>query len=149
LVVILSNIYVYSVKLRETAIIALGHITLGYNSKPDKVLSLFYDLALSITKEVEIHFTIGETIASIVAGWQSQAMEIYLDVADAKIPEVTIDQNVIESFFSKIFDELLPSGKAAVRKAICIWILCLVKFCSKHDAVKVGRDTITKCATFR
>lgn len=114
----------------------------------EKVLSLFYELSATL-KQVEVNFTIGEAITFIAGGWKSAAMETYLDIADIPVPSpshssssspsalIEIDSSVMEGILNKIFTELLPSGKAAVKKAVCIWMLCLVKFCYNVDVIKV------------
>ncbi|CAB4480178.1 ARM repeat-containing protein [Rhizophagus irregularis] len=124
------------VKRQETSITALGHIALGESTYSEKVLSLFYDLATTINKQVEVHFTIGASITCITAGWESNEMDLYLDIADVPPPSMTIDNAVMEGVLNKIFNDLLPSNKTAAKKAVCVWMLCLVKFCSKHEMVK-------------
>ncbi|GBC07937.1 hypothetical protein RclHR1_00780017 [Rhizophagus clarus] len=124
------------VKTQETAITALGHIALGDPTYSEKVLTLFYDLASIINKQVEVHFTIGASITCMTAGWESNEMDLYLDIADVPPPSMTIDNAVMEGVLNKIFNDLLPSNRTAAKKAVCVWMLCLVKFCSKHEIVK-------------
>ena len=125
-------------QFQETAIMALGYVAFGNKSYTEKVLSLYYDLAYSLNKQVEVHFTVGESITCVAAGWESVAMEKHLDIADVSTPKIIIEPDIMENILNKIFNELLPTGKAAVKKAICVWMLCLVKFCSNHEIVKVA-----------
>ena len=94
-------------------------------------------MATTINKRVEVHFTIGASITCITAGWGSNEMDQHLDIADVSPPPIIIDNTVMEGVLNKIFNDLLPSNKTAVKKAVCVWMLCLVKFCSKHEVVKV------------
>ncbi len=94
-------------------------------------------MATTINKQVEVHFTIGESITCIAAGWESNAMDQYLDIADASPSLITINNVVMEGVLDKMFNDLLPSNKTSVKKAVCVWMLCLVKFCSKHEVIKV------------
>ncbi|RIB22041.1 proteasome stabiliser-domain-containing protein [Gigaspora rosea] len=130
------------VKTQETAITALGHIALGNSEYTEKVLSLFYDLSSSLNKQVEVNFTIGEAITCVTTGWESLALNQYLDIADASPPPTFIEHSVINGVLNKIFSDLLPSGKASVKKAVCVWMLCLVKFCSKHEVIKTALPKI-------
>ncbi|CAG8524233.1 10813_t:CDS:10, partial [Cetraspora pellucida] len=130
------------VKTQETAVTTLGHIALGNSEYTEKVLSLFYDLTSTLNKQVEVHFTVGEAITYITTGWESLALNQYLDIADASPPSISIDNSIINGVLNKIFSDLLPSGKAAVKKAVCVWMLCLVKFCSKHEIIKTALPKI-------
>ncbi|CAG8551849.1 6467_t:CDS:10 [Diversispora eburnea] len=100
-----------------------SHISMGDLKYTEKVLSLFYEFSSSL-KQVDVHFTIGEAITFITGGWKK------------------INSNVMEGVLNKIFTELLPSGKAPIKKAVCIWMLCLVKFCYNVDIIKVSLPKI-------
>ncbi|CAG8534937.1 9628_t:CDS:10 [Funneliformis mosseae] len=126
----------------KTSIITLGHIALGEPNYAEMILSLFYDLATIINKQVEVHFTIGESITCIAAGWESNSMDQYLDIADASPSLNTVDNAIMEGILVKLFNDLLPSNKTSVKKAVCVWMLCIVKFCSKHEVVKAALPRI-------
>jgi proteasome component ECM29 len=64
-------------------------------------------------------------------------MDLYLDIADVPPPSMTIDNALMEGVLNKIFNDLLPSNRTSAKKAVCVWMLCIVKFCSKHEVVKV------------
>jgi proteasome component ECM29 len=64
-------------------------------------------------------------------------MDLYFDIADVPPPSMTINNTVMEGVLNKIFNDLFPSNKTSAKKAVCVWMLCLVKFCSKHKVVKV------------
>jgi proteasome component ECM29 len=64
-------------------------------------------------------------------------MDQYLDIADVSPPQFTVDHAMMEGVLNKIFNDLLPSNRTSAKKASCVWMLCLVKFCSKHKVVKV------------
>ncbi|KAJ3025314.1 hypothetical protein HK097_006701, partial [Rhizophlyctis rosea] len=67
-------------KVQEKAITTLGHLTVGDKSLVDKVLTFFYTLPSTLTKQIEIHFTIGDAVSAVGCGWGSANMERYLDV---------------------------------------------------------------------
>lgn len=127
------------IKTQEYAIASLGHIGVGNPSNTQEVLKFFYDFGPKQTKQTEVNFTIGEAIACIGAGWKCTAMDVFADVADQEPTKLNVTDDVMDSILSTILNEMAPSPKAAAKKAACIWLLSLVKFCSTHPSVKVRR----------
>jgi len=127
------------IKTQEYAIASLGHIGVGNPSNAQEILKFFYDFGPKQTKQTEVNFTIGEAIACIGAGWQCTAMDVFADVADQEPTKLTVTDDVMDSILSTILNEMAPSPKAATKKAACIWLLSLVKFCSTHPSVKVRK----------
>ncbi|CAG8776578.1 13216_t:CDS:2, partial [Acaulospora morrowiae] len=127
---------------QETIIQALGHIAMGNIKYTESVLSLFYELSSLLGKQIEVHFTVGEVITCLTTGWESISLGPYLDISDASIPPIKIEPGVVEGVLNKIFMELLPSGKTVVKKVVCVWMLCLVKFSSKNETIKKSLSKI-------
>ena len=128
------------IKTQEYAIAALGHIGVGNPAQAPEILKFFYDFGPKQTKQTEVNFTIGEAIACIGAGWQCTAMDVFADVADQEPAQKAVNDEVMDSILATILNDLAPSPKAATKKAACIWLLSLVKFCSTHPSVKVRGD---------
>ncbi|KAF9934512.1 hypothetical protein FBU30_001653 [Linnemannia zychae] len=124
------------VKTQEYAIASLGHIGVGNPKQAQEILKFFYDFGPKQTKQTEVNFTIGEAIACIGAGWQCTAMDVYTDVADQEPSKLNVDVAVMDGILHTILDEMAISPKAGTKKAACIWLLSLVKFCSSHPSVK-------------
>lgn len=128
------------VKVRDAALAALGHICVGNPTLAPVVLTFLYSTAMSITKDSELHFTIGEALCAIGASWSSSSMSEFLDIADVEfLPAASGVQNtaLFEGILKKI-EDLLSSGRPVVRKAVACWLLCLVKFSGTHPVIKNG-----------
>ncbi|KAF9401765.1 hypothetical protein BGX21_000669 [Mortierella sp. AD011] len=124
------------IKTQEHAITALGHVAVGDPTQTQDVLAFLYDFGPKQTKQSEVNFTIGESIACIGGGWQCSVMDVFADVADKvpSAPEVPV--SVMDNILNTILNEMGTSPKAANKKSACIWLLSLVKFCSTHPSVK-------------
>ncbi|KAJ3299319.1 hypothetical protein HK104_009344 [Borealophlyctis nickersoniae] len=134
-------------KVQESALTALGHLALGTPTLRVSIMAFFYTLPAILTKQAEVHFTIGEAICAATCGFASTHMEEYLDIADAVYPPDSIEvpdgkQRVgnpsgdfVDKVLKKMMDELKPGGRPVVRKGVCVWLLCFVKFCGKHPNV--------------
>lgn len=135
------------VKVQEHAIAALGHIGVGNANQVQDILSFFYEFGPKQTKQTEVNFTIGEAIACIGAGWKCSAMDVYADIADQDPNMVEIEHSVMDGILNTVLDVMAPSPKSATKKAACIWLLSLVKFCSSHASVKVLLAGTGVCST--
>ncbi|KAF9962710.1 hypothetical protein BGZ70_007955 [Mortierella alpina] len=124
------------VKIQEHAIAALGHIGVGNPDQVQDILTFFYEFGPKQTKQTEVNFTIGEAVACIGAGWKCSAMDVYADIADQDPNMVDVERSVMDGILNTVLDVMAPSPKAATKKAACIWLLSLVKFCSSHASVK-------------
>ncbi|KAG0278438.1 hypothetical protein BGZ95_004007 [Linnemannia exigua] len=125
------------IKTQEHSIASLGHIGVGNPKQAQDILTFLYDFGPKQTKQTEVNFTIGEAIACIGAGWQCTAMDVFADVADQEPSKTSVDVAVMDGILSTILNEMATSPKAATKKAACIWLLSLVKFCSSHPSVKL------------
>ncbi|KAI9197483.1 proteasome stabiliser-domain-containing protein [Polychytrium aggregatum] len=125
-------------KIQEQCVATLGHLVAGNREHSDAVLSFFYTLASSLSKQIEIHFNIGEAICAITCGWASTAMSEYLDVPGATPIQSSDEQNAetLQAVLKHCFKEVQPSASQASKKTVCVWLLCLVKFCGKYPLVK-------------
>ncbi|KAF9912670.1 hypothetical protein EC991_009406 [Linnemannia zychae] len=125
------------VKTQEYAIASLGHIGVGNPEQAQDILTFLYDFGPKQTKQTEVNFTIGEAISCIGAGWQCTAMDVFADVADQEPSKSNVDAAVMDGILTTVLNEMATSPKAATKKAACIWLLSLVKFCSGHPSVKM------------
>ncbi|KAF9918544.1 hypothetical protein BX616_007987 [Lobosporangium transversale] len=124
------------VKTQEQAITALGHISVGDPSQSHDILSFLYDFGPKQTKQAELNFTIGEAIACIGAGWQCTLMDTFADIADKEPSTDEVPSSVMDGILNSILNDMSNSPKAALKKAACIWLLSLVKFCASHASIK-------------
>ncbi|KAG0371099.1 hypothetical protein BGZ54_000043 [Gamsiella multidivaricata] len=130
------------IKIQEQAIAALGAIGVGNPDQAQNILAFLYDFGPKQTKQAEVNFTIGESIACIGAGWQCSVMDVFADVADKDPTKTDVDSAVMDDILKTVLSDMGSSPKAASKKAACIWLLTLVKFCSGHKSVKDRLENI-------
>jgi proteasome component ECM29 len=140
------------VKAQEAAISALGHVSLGSPFLAEKTLEFFKTLPLVFSKNAEIQFHVGESLCAMLFGFESTHMGIYLDIPESSTnngifgPRPDATQTV--SFLDFIITMVAPQQSAINRKAGCIWLLCMVKFCSKQKVVSERLLRIHSCFSF-
>ncbi|KAI1159794.1 proteasome component ECM29 [Nemania serpens] len=124
----------------EKSIHALGRLTiprLSESSNNDetpagKILEKLF--SLSEIKRTEVHFAIGEAIAAAIARWDSDSVQLSIDVQPAGDGE-----DIIRSLrkkpeqISATLDKLVKDCKAtkpSLIKASGIWLFCIIQYCS-------------------
>ena len=130
--------------------VALGDIAVGSPNQVKFILDFFCEMAELVTKQIEIHFTIGESLCKILDGWSCPLMEVHLDISDVSFPQNQngIDHGLndsinMEQFLNKLLFELIPKSRPAVRKGLCVWLLCLVQYCGSNSVLKVLLDFLS------
>ncbi|KAJ3067659.1 hypothetical protein HDU98_009138, partial [Podochytrium sp. JEL0797] len=128
-------------KLQEAAISALGQIALGTPDVSATILDFFYTLPSILSKHVEVNFTVGDALCAAAGGFEATCMQEYLDIADVTFPPAgkgvsTPDSAVMEKLLERCFHEIRPGGVPVHKKAVCVWLLSLVKFCGGMEQVK-------------
>ncbi|KAI8803171.1 proteasome stabiliser-domain-containing protein [Cladochytrium replicatum] len=141
-------------KLQEAAVTALGHIGVGNGltsiadvTLGETILNSFYSMADSSSKQVDLQFSIAESVCMIAGGWTSVNLMEFADLADAEIPSVTEDirQKLLEQVLLKLFELMggvplsdnppKPPGPAHIRKSISIWLMVISKFMGRSEVV--------------
>lgn len=130
-------------KGNEHAITALGRLAIAaQESRPvnesnketaekdlvDTVLSKLY--ALYEIKQVEVHFAVGEAITAAVAAWDSDVVQLTLDVeADYTVTHTGKRTTRINEVLEKILTDC-KATKPSLLKASGIWLFCIIQHCS-------------------
>ncbi|KAJ0107219.1 hypothetical protein J7T55_007589 [Diaporthe amygdali] len=118
-------------KGNERAITALGRLALGLKDDDaalDTILSKLYEL--HELKQPEVHFAIGEAITAAIARWDSDVVQLTVDV------ESQTDKYRLEKRADKIkevLDKILTDCKAtkpSLLKASGIWLFSIIQHCS-------------------
>ena len=104
-------------RVTEEAVRSLGLIVQGEQSQPLVELALDGLLKLVTLKHEEVHFAVGETLATIADVSSSS------DAAPASYPYM---QRILNYSM-----EQLSKGSQVARAASCTWLLCAIKY-SKH-----------------
>ncbi|KAJ8123765.1 hypothetical protein ONZ43_g360 [Nemania bipapillata] len=104
----------------------------GEESLAGKVLEKLF--SLSDIKRTEVHFAIGEAIAAAVARWDSDSVQLSVDIEPAESGE-----DIIKGLgkrpqqLSTTLDKLVNNCKAtkpSLIKASGIWLFCIIQYCS-------------------
>ena len=133
-----------SKKGNERAISSLGKLAIAVDDGEDydtwttgdvgTILKGLFDLYEK--KQAEIHFTIGEAIASAVARWDADCVKLGLnvDTPGGKFQKPR-RAGLIKAVLDKLFQDCKET-KPSLLKASGIWLFCIVQYCSHLDEVK-------------
>ncbi|CAO3637178.1 unnamed protein product [Cunninghamella blakesleeana] len=130
-------------KLQESAIFALGHITIPL-LKDDSLIQPIIDgiFATADTKQVELFFSGGESLSALLFGWDSQALQKYCDIANIPLlQDIYADQDYknrsssFQSTIDTIVRKYVKSDRSWYRKASCIWLLSILKFGKTQEVI--------------
>ncbi|XP_064476674.1 proteasome adapter and scaffold protein ECM29-like [Ornithodoros turicata] len=126
-------------KSREKAAQTLGYLCLGDKGFPHTRAVL--DVLLGITFEaadVEVHFTVGEAICSALLGPASPQARDFWTVSEKDFvapSDYSPPMEPMDWLVNEILEKFVRNPKPAVRQAACIWILSLLKRCSRYGPV--------------
>lgn len=118
-------------KGNERAITALGRLAIGLKDDDaalETILTKLYEL--HELKQAEVHFSIGEAITAAIARWDSDIVQLTVDV------ESSTDAYSLGGRSKKIkevLDKILTDCKAtkpSLLKASGIWLFCIIQHCS-------------------
>lgn len=123
-------------KGNEKAIMALGRIAMvtDDDNVGESVLVKLYELYE--IKQAEVHFAVGEAIAAAVACWDSEAVELTLDVEST---ETSYRKPQRAAKLREVLEKLLSDSKntkPSLIKASGIWLFCMIQYCSHLPEVQ-------------
>lgn len=143
-------------KLKEKAASTLGYMCINEiliqdNSSiksyviGEKVLSSFNKYIMqklldsSQAKQIELHMAIGEALVNAALGKRSTASLSQWTSQENDIPTLLEDSNFedLEWLLNELFKTYLPSPNQHLRQSSCLWMLTIVKKCSKISRVIV------------
>ncbi|ETS86830.1 hypothetical protein PFICI_00658 [Pestalotiopsis fici W106-1] len=126
----------------EKAISALGRLAMPSATTTeavDKVLDVLF--SLHEIKRTEVHFATGEAIAAVVARWDSESVQLGLDVDPAGAGVAGLQSSMgrrtgrIISTVEKLITDC-KTTKPSLLKASGIWLFCLIQYCSHVPEVQ-------------
>ena len=126
----------------EKAALALGQIAMILEEPVDettKPASLLYHVEdrihqLHEVRQAEAHFSVGEALGFVAAGWKSKALMNKLDV-DCPIPQGPAREATLKRILEKTLRDC-QNTKPSLKKASVLWLLCLVQFCGHLGEVQ-------------
>ncbi|KAI9772224.1 MAG: proteasome component M29 [Geoglossum simile] len=123
----------------EKAVVALGHLAIAFAwDEPggvrlrDMILDCTYKL--HELRQPELQFSVGGALSCVAAGWSSKALIIEIDI-EGEAPSTVPCQRRISEIMDKVLGDS-KNTKPALRKASCIWLLCLVQHCAHLPEVQ-------------
>ncbi|KKA30693.1 hypothetical protein TD95_005044 [Thielaviopsis punctulata] len=137
----------FAKKGKEKAICCLGRLALACEYTEPSTEGLFTDdegvipqiiralFGLYETKQVEVHFAIGEAISAVVAGWEADSVKLILNV-DSDVTDYQVGRRPL--LLAAVLDRLIQDSKStkpALLKASGIWLFSLVQYCSHLEQV--------------
>ncbi|KAK4167129.1 proteasome component ECM29 [Cladorrhinum sp. PSN259] len=134
---------VHAKKGNEKAIAALGRLGLSLAEADEKggagdilgqVLEKLY--SLYELKQAEVHFAVGEAIVAAVARWDSEVVQLTIDV---QVGNGSYQATKRSSLVTAVLEKLLTDAKntkPSLLKASGIWLFCVIQHCSHLEEVQ-------------
>ncbi|KAI0831541.1 proteasome component [Hypoxylon sp. FL0890] len=131
----------------EKAISTLGRLAVpsladssGSESEPIvKILDKLF--GLSEIKRTEVHFATGEAIACAIARWDSEAVQLGLDVEPSGSGKSDVVEALgkrpsrINATINKLIEDC-KTTKPSLLKASGIWLFCIIQYCSNLPEIQ-------------
>ncbi|KAI1456568.1 proteasome component [Annulohypoxylon moriforme] len=131
----------------EKAIAALGRLAIPSAADPSgsetepvaKILNKLFEL--SEIKRTEVHFATGEAIACAISRWDSEAVQLTLDVEPSGTGKSDIIEALgkrpsrIDSTINKLINDC-KTTKPSLLKASGIWLFCVIQYCSNLPQIQ-------------
>lgn len=125
-------------KGNERAITALGRLALALKDDDpalDTILSKMYEL--HEIKQAEVHFAIGEAITAAIARWDSDIVQLTVDVESATDKyRVGRRTDKVKEVLNKILTDC-KATKPSLLKASGIWLFCIIQHCSHLPEIQM------------
>ncbi|KAI0854143.1 ARM repeat-containing protein [Daldinia vernicosa] len=144
---IIDSLAKLSLSGNEKAISTLGRLAIPSSAdisggETEPVANILDKLfALSEIKRTEVHFATGEAIACAIARWDSEAVQLSLDVEPSGSGRSDIVDNLgkrplrIDATINKLI-EGCKTTKPSVLKASGIWLFCVIQYCSNLPEIQ-------------
>ncbi|KAI1134967.1 proteasome component [Hypoxylon sp. FL0543] len=104
-----------------------------------KILDKLYEL--SEIKRTEVHFATGEAIACAIARWDSEAVQLSLDVEPSGSGKSDIVEALgkrpsrVDATINKLIEDC-KTTKPSLLKASGIWLFCIIQYCSNLSEIQ-------------
>ncbi|XP_018321144.1 proteasome adapter and scaffold protein ECM29 [Agrilus planipennis] len=135
-------------KLRESAARSLGLLCVGENFPHTQyVIDGLLNTAKE-TKDVEVHFTVGESLVMCVQSiWSPEARDYWSILPEDHTPVDTMCEQPSDETLTDLLNKLINMASQThpnVRQASCIWLLALIKRCDQRVPLKEKLTVIQK-----
>ncbi|KAI9819038.1 MAG: proteasome component M29 [Thelocarpon impressellum] len=111
----------------EKSIVALGRFAMNCSEDDPLLGQLLTDLCqLHELRQAEVQFTVGEALSCAALGWDSKSLVAHLDV-DVARPKSAARSGTLSEVLDKVLEDAKQT-KPGLRRACCIWLLCLIQY---------------------
>lgn len=126
----------------EKAISALGRLAIpsaATHDAVDKITEILF--GLYEIKRTEVHFATGEAITAVIARWDSESVQLALDVDPSSSTGAEMSKSLgkrparITSALEKLITDC-KTTKPSLLKASGIWLFCVIQYCSHLPEVQ-------------
>jgi len=126
-------------KGNEKAISTLGRLGLIFDEDLPESESPLTSITSNLyglfeLKQAETHFTVGEALSCVAAGWDSDILQLSLDV-DASYSGRSKRHQTLEAMLQKLLQDC-KTTKPSLKKASGIWLFCLIQYCGHLDEIQ-------------
>jgi proteasome component ECM29 len=118
-------------KIQERALMTLAHLSLAHPTLSQPVFEFL--VGWVHTKTPDLLFTLGESLCCVLFGFRSTTMVEYLDMSGVLVDARCWDPVPVAErtvWLNKIVDLVTPLQSSVARKAGCVWLLCITKYCA-------------------
>jgi len=121
-------------QLQDRLTLALGWVAVG--NRDEAVVAAVADalFAQAPTRGVDLHLAVGEALACVGAGWACASLDEWRRGAAGVPPAADGGMALV---LHRILTEFGPSPQPAVRQAVVLWILGLLRQAGRHPTVQV------------
>ncbi|XP_041357221.1 proteasome adapter and scaffold protein ECM29-like [Gigantopelta aegis] len=124
-------------KVKERAVVCLGYMCVGDPEFPHR-RKIIEDLLNAVQdKQVELHFTIADSLVCAALGCRSPAARsMWTQTEEEFAMTVQGIQDDVDWYLTKLLSTYVCHANPHLRQAACIWLLSLVKQCGSHDTLQ-------------
>jgi len=126
-------------KVRESAAVCLGSLCVGEKEFPHKKKIIESLLECAEAKQVELHFTVGDSLVTAALGSASpSARDAWLVAEEDHVTTAEDSNDVIKHLLDLLLKKQVVSANPHIRQAACIWLLSLSRNCRKHTFIQTN-----------
>ncbi|XP_031556184.1 proteasome adapter and scaffold protein ECM29-like [Actinia tenebrosa] len=123
-------------KVQERSAHALGYLLVGEPQFVHRQRLIDGLCEAGKIRQVELQFTVGEALSCAGAGMFSQAARDPWTIRHNSSAAHEVDPNVMKNLIETIVTKYSKNPIPYARQASCVWLLALVKYSGKHQAIQ-------------
>ncbi|KAL4235658.1 hypothetical protein ACF0H5_004053 [Mactra antiquata] len=126
-----------SSKSKERAALCLGQLCVGEEQFPHRKIAIEGLLESVQSKQIDLHFTIGEALVYASQGPTSPAArDLWTQTEEEFKASVNNSGDEVDWYLTTVLKQYVTNSNPHVRQASSIWLLAVVKKCGSHTALQ-------------